>query len=135
MPTRMTIGVSNTAGVTFSSERMAELIKPVCSATPIPSIATSTTPTGWKCEKFVTMTDRNSVIAEPASRLLMTNGAPVRGSTTSKLTKDSRKDSTQTMNSSAIKSTAGSGSLLPIRSTAASMPVGVLFAACFSAMR
>ena len=46
MPTRMTIGVSSFAGVTFSRERIAELMNPVCSATPMPSIATSTTPTG-----------------------------------------------------------------------------------------
>ena len=68
MPTRMTIGVSSDGGVTLSSERIAALIKPVCSATPIPSIATRTTPTGWKCEKFVTMTDRNSVNDEPVRR-------------------------------------------------------------------
>ena len=82
MPTRITIGVSSDGGVTFSSERMAELMNPVCSATPMPSIATSTTPTGWKCEKFVTITDRNSVNEDPVSRLLMTSGASVRGSTT-----------------------------------------------------
>ena len=82
----MTIGVNSFAGVTFSSERIAELMKPVCSATPIPSMATSTTPTGWKCEKFVTISDRNSVIALGASRLLMTSGSFDRGSITPNVT-------------------------------------------------
>ena len=118
----MTIGVSRNFGVTFSSERIAELMKPVCSATPMPSIATSTTPTGWKCEKFVTMTDRNSVMAPGASRLLITSGALERGSMTLNDTYDSSHDNTQTMNNSAMKSTAGSGSLLPIRSTVARKP-------------
>ena len=82
MPTRITIGVSSDGGVTLSNDRIAELMKPVCSATPMPSIATSTTPTGWKWEKLVTMTDRNSVNADAVSRLLMTSGSLVRGSMT-----------------------------------------------------
>ena len=82
----MTIGVSSDAGVTFSSERIAALMKPVCSATPIPSIATSTTPTGWKCEKLVTMTDRNSVNDDPVSRFWIRSASPERGSTTSNAT-------------------------------------------------
>ena len=86
MPTSITIGVNNHSLVAFNNERIAELMKPVCSATPIPSIATRTTPSGWKCTKLVTRTDRNSVIAEGASRLLMTSASPERGSSTEKLT-------------------------------------------------
>ena len=40
------MGVNNFMGVTFRRARIAEFMKPVCSATPMPSIATSTTPTG-----------------------------------------------------------------------------------------
>ncbi len=46
MPTSTTIGESSHFAVTLSSERIAVLMKPVCSATPMPSIATSTTPIG-----------------------------------------------------------------------------------------
>jgi hypothetical protein len=52
----------------------------------MPSIATSTTPTGWKCEKLVTMTDRNSVNDEPVSRFWIVSASPERGSITSNVT-------------------------------------------------
>ena len=51
------MGVNSHLAVTPSNALSAELMKPVCSATPMPSMATSTTPTGWKCTKLVTMTD------------------------------------------------------------------------------
>ena len=67
MPTRITIGVSRRLGVTFSSPRIAVVMKPECSATPMPSIATSTTPTGPKVMKRVTISAMKVTKLSPAS--------------------------------------------------------------------
>ncbi len=44
--TRISIGVRSFFGVKLSMDLSTALIKPVCSATPTPSRATSTTPSG-----------------------------------------------------------------------------------------
>ena len=64
MPTMITIGVSSHRAVTAIMERRAVLMKPVCSATPMPSIATSTTPIGWNWTKVFTILEKNAVIAD-----------------------------------------------------------------------
>ena len=45
-PKKTTVGVINFAGVTFTALLSNALIKPDCSATPTPSIATKTIPSG-----------------------------------------------------------------------------------------
>jgi hypothetical protein len=104
--------------VTDSTARSPALMKPVCSATPRPSIATSTTPSGAKLTKVRTMSAMKAVKLVPASRFLMLIASPVRGSTSAKLTLASSADSTQVASIRIRNRTAGSGSLLPMRSTA-----------------
>ena len=82
MPTRISIGVSNQRAVTPSMARRPELMKPVCSATPIPSMATSTTPMGWKWAKVFTMEEKNNTRDSPDNWFTMASGSPVRGSLT-----------------------------------------------------
>ena len=64
---------------------MPVVMKPECSATPMPSMATSTVPTGPKVTKFVTMPIRKDVTPDPVSWLMITIGSPERGSMTSKV--------------------------------------------------
>ena len=52
---KTTAGVSSRAGTTISIALSAEPMKPVRSAMPIPSIPTSTMPSGAKLMKFLTM--------------------------------------------------------------------------------
>ena len=82
MPTRMIIGVSSQCAVTFIMARRPVLIKPVCSATPMPSMATRTTPMGWKCAKFCTIAEKNAASEAPDNWLTTASGSPVRGSIT-----------------------------------------------------
>ena len=117
MPTAITAGVSSTRGVTASIARRAALMKPVCSATPRPSIATSTTPNGAKLTKVCTIVAMNAVRLAPLSRLTIWTGSPLRGSISPKLTFASTADSAQVTSIRIRNSTAGSGSLLPTRST------------------
>src|SRR5690606_38293958 len=118
MPTAISIGVSSIFGVTDRIARSAALMKPVCSATPRPSIATSTTPSGAKLTKVRTMSAMNVVKLVPASRLRIWMGSPLRGSSSLKLTLASSADTAQTASISSRNSTAGSGRRLPTRSTA-----------------
>ena len=120
MPTKITAGVSSDFGVTASAERSAALMKPVCSATPRPSIATSTTPSGGNDTKVCTICAMNPVKLAPDSRLFTTIGLPLRGSMASKVTPDSAHDTAQTSSINSRKSTAGSGRRLPTRSTRSS---------------
>ena len=67
MPTPMTIGVMNFSGVTDMMARIAALMKPDDSATPIPSIATRTVPTGPKVTKMLTISVMYSTNTAPDS--------------------------------------------------------------------
>ena len=120
MPTAISAGVSSIFGVTVSAARRAAEMKPVCSATPRPSMATSTTPSGGKVTKVLTIAAMKPVSEAPASRFLISMGLPVRGSSASKLMPDIAQDTTHTTSISSRNSTAGSGSLLPMRSTRSS---------------
>ena len=91
-------------------------MKPTCSATPMPSMATSTTPSGWKLTKVWTRSPRNFVSAAPVSRLLTTSGMPLRGSMAVNSTWDSTAETTQVSASISRNSIAGSGRRLPTRS-------------------
>ncbi|OHE87121.1 MAG: hypothetical protein A2579_00055 [Lysobacterales bacterium RIFOXYD1_FULL_69_11] len=117
MPTAITAGVSSMRGVTASIARSAALMKPVCSATPRPSIATSTTPKGAKLTNVCTIVAMKAVRLAPLSRLTICTGSPLRGSISPKLTLASSADSAQVASMRIRNSTAGSGSLLPTRST------------------
>jgi hypothetical protein len=105
-------------GVTLSIARRAALMKPVCSATPRPSIATSTTPSGGKFTKVLTISAVKPVRLAPASRFLTWIGWPLRGSSSANCTFDSSADTIQTTSINPRNSSAGSGSRLPMRSTA-----------------
>ena len=67
MATSKSMGVSSHAGVTRNSALTAALIKPVWSATPTPSMATSTTPNGGNSVKFLTSRVRKVARAGPES--------------------------------------------------------------------
>lgn len=79
MPTAIRAGVSSTRGVTAIAERSPALMKPLCSATPSPSIATSTTPSGGKLVKVETIVAMNAVSDPPASMLRISMACPLRG--------------------------------------------------------
>ncbi len=57
-PARTITKVSRRAGADSTSRRSAAAIRPLASITPIPSIATSTVPSGAKPVKFVTISVR-----------------------------------------------------------------------------
>ncbi len=120
MPTKITMGVRRERVVTDSSARKPALMKPVASATPMPSIATSTTPSGWNLTKVSTIADMKPVSDSPDSMLTTASGLPVRGSTAANSTVESTADNTATSAVSSTNNSAGSGSLLPIRSTPSS---------------
>jgi hypothetical protein len=67
MPTRISTGVISFSEVNESSRLSAAFTSPVCSATPTPRRATSTTPRGWKPVKVVTMFAMNVAMAVPVS--------------------------------------------------------------------
>ena len=117
MPTAISAGVSRKRGVTAIAARNPALMNPVCSATPRPSIATSTTPSGGKLVKVETMVAMKAVSDSPASMLRISMGLPLRGSISAKLTCDSSALTTHATTMSSRNSTAGSGSRLPTRST------------------
>ena len=91
------MGVRKRAGVTLSNFFRPVLMKPDCSATPTPSMATSTMPSGAKPVKVVTMLARNSASPAPVSRLLTTTASPVRGLTRSKENWEPIQEPTQTI--------------------------------------
>ena len=105
--------MSRNLGVTLRIERRPALMKPVYSATPRPSMATSTTPSGGKVTKVVTIFEMNSVRLTGASKFLISMAWLERGSISPKLTPDKAQDVTQTTASNSANSTAGSGNLLP----------------------
>ena len=116
MPTAISAGVSSTRGVTDIAARSTALMNPVCSATPRPSIATSTTPSGGKLVNVPTIFDMKAVSDSPASWFLICTGWPVRGSISVKLTPDNHQLTSHAATISSRNSTTGSGSLLPTRS-------------------
>ena len=116
MPTPISTGVSSNLGVTARILRSPALMKPVYSATPSPSIATSTTPSGGKVTKVLTIFAMKSVRAAGASRFLISIGAPVRGSMSLKTRPDMAQEVAHTTASSNANRMAGSGSLLPATS-------------------
>ena len=63
------------------------------------------------------MEDKNEASESPSNRLFTTMAWPVRGSNASKLTPDSSHEHNQISNIANKKIIAGSGSLLPTRST------------------
>ena len=89
--------------------------------------------------KVLTMLDVNSVSAAPVIRFLIWIGSPVRGSTALKSMPDIAQDTTQTTNISSRNRTAGSGSLLPSRSTTsrerATQPRGAAISGVAGVMR
>ncbi|MCR6626352.1 MAG: hypothetical protein NVV67_08815 [Pseudoxanthomonas sp.] len=126
MPTRISIGVSSVRGVTDRILRSTALMKPVCSATPSPSIATSTTPNGGKLTNVRTSPAMNAVKDVPASWFATSMGWPERGSMASNDTPDNHQDTTHTSTIRIRNSTAGSGNRLPVRSTRSSRRVARL---------
>ena len=84
-----------TRGVTDIAARSTALTNPVCSATPSPSIATRTTPSGGKLVNVPTIFDLKLVSDAPPSWLLTCSGCPVRGSISVKLTPDSHQLTSQ----------------------------------------
>jgi hypothetical protein len=125
--TSRSTGVSSILGVTLIRLFKPALMKPVCSATPRPSIATSTTPSGGKSVNVFTIFERKPASASPLSWLFTWMGAEEmispasprfteRGSMSVNCTGASTAESTQVSSSARTKSTAGSGSLLPAHS-------------------
>ncbi len=117
----MMAGARRRFEVTLNSSLMLVLKYPASSATPTPSIATSTTPRGAKPVKMLTMFDRKYARADPLSRLTTRIGSPDRGSISVNCTGARRADSAHTTKSPMRNSMAGSGSLFPMRSMLPSM--------------
>lgn len=90
--TKIIEGVSNFLGVTLSINLRPVLIKPECSATPTPSIATSTTPSGAKPVNVFTIEDKKVANESLASMLLIIMASPVRGSIASNVTLENHQD-------------------------------------------
>ena len=120
-------GASSRRGVTRSSTLSPAVMKPECSATPTPSMATSTMPSGGNSTKVFTIRARNCVSAAGASWFTTRIGADavmcpavsrttVPGSVSVKATGASNADTAHTASSEKRKSTTGSGSRLPSRS-------------------
>ena len=71
-----TVGVSSDRGITPASQRIAAWKSPVLSATPMPIMHTSTTPSGGKLTKFRTRFDMSQKSPSEVSRLWGVSGAP-----------------------------------------------------------
>ena len=108
-------------------------MKPVFSATPTPSSATSTTPRGTNSVNVSTISTMNVAKAVPVSWLAMRSASPVRGSVSANSTWARSAEAIQVRTSSSRNSIAGSGSRLPTvsmpfraRSTKPPPPAAVL---------
>jgi len=117
------MGVSSMRGVTDRILRSTALMKPVCSATPRPSIATSTTPNGGKLTKVFTSPAMKPVSDVPATWLTIWMGWPERGSMALNDTPDNHHDTSHTTTIRIRNSAAGSGNRLPVRSIRSSRRV------------
>jgi hypothetical protein len=93
------------------------LIKPECSATPTPNMATKTTPNGAKPVNIVTILDRKSARLSPVNRLLTTTASPLLGSIELKVKFENIADNTHTIARHIANIIAGSGNLFPTLST------------------
>ena len=102
-------------------------MNPVCSATPTPSNATSTNPSGGNSTNVFTIRARKVVSAAGTSMFFTRIGSDeitcpsasrftVRGSASVNSTDANSADTTHTMSSAITKIIAGSGSLFPIAS-------------------
>ena len=111
--TKIIDGVKSCLGVTFNINLRPVLIKPECSATPTPNIATSTTPSGAKPVKVFTIEDKKVARESPANRLFTTMASPVRGSIASNVVPEKSQDKNQISSMATKNIIAGSGSLLP----------------------
>ena len=92
-------------------------MKPVFSATPTPSSATSTTPRGGNPVNVGTRLTMNSVSAVPVNWFAMRSGSPVRGCVSVNAIGASSAEATQVSSSRSRNRIAGSGSRLPTVST------------------
>ena len=88
-------------------------MKPVFSATPTPSSATSTTPRGANPVKVGTSCTMKVVRAVPVNWLAMRSGSPVRGFVSANSIGDKMAEAIQVRTSSSRNRIAGSGSRLP----------------------
>ena len=110
-------------GAPSTSARTAVVNSPERSATPTPSIATSTVPSGTKPVKLVTSVWRIQRTPSPLIRLRTANTSPSwpgRGSPTDRPTAAAIPDTTTTLSANSANSVTGCGSRLPSHSTAAS---------------
>ena len=92
-------------------------MKPVFSATPTPSSATSTTPRGGNPVNVGTRLTMNAVSAVPVNWFAMRSGSPVRGCASVNSIGASSADATHVSSSRSRNRMAGSGSRLPTAST------------------
>ena len=89
-------------------------MNPVFSATPTPSSATSTTPSGANPVKVGTSRTRKVASAVPVNWLAMRSGSSLRGSISANSMGDRIAETIQVSTSSSRNRTAGSGSRLPM---------------------
>ena len=117
MAASSSMGVSRLFAVTPSSSLRPVLMKPVFSATPTPSSATSTTPRGGNPVNVGTRLTMNSVSAVPVNWFATRSGSPVRGCVSVNATGASSADATHVSSRRRRNRIAGSGSRLPTVST------------------
>src|SRR5699024_11955184 len=108
MATKINIGVRSFFGVICNIDFNPALIKPECSATPTPNMATKTIPKGANPVKVVTIFDKKSAKAELVNKLLISIASPVVGSISEKLTVENTADKTQMTNIKRKNKIAGS---------------------------
>src|SRR5690606_12367630 len=111
------MGVKSFLGVIFSIDFKPALINPECSATPTPNIATKTIPKGAKLVKVVTIFDKKLAIDSAESKFFTTIASLVLGSISEKVKLENSADNIQIIIINPKNNKAGSGNLLPARST------------------
>jgi hypothetical protein len=115
-PAKTSTNVSSRFGAEMTMSRNAVPIRPLPSAMPMPSIATSTVPSGAKPVKFVTMLVR--IRCSPAMDIRFTGriSSPVPGCVTTRSNWAVMPDTTTTSSAMRANSVPGCGSALPTRS-------------------
>ena len=120
IPASTTAAVIRRRGALITSARMSTARRPEPSATPIPTIATSTSPSGGKRTKFSTTFSKSQRIPSPESRLRTSIRSPVPGWVAPTPAAVATAERRITPSARSAKRVAGCGRALPIASTRSS---------------
>ncbi len=115
MPTHTTVGVSHAFGAFTTSARIVTPIRPLASATPIPSIATSTVPSGANPVKLRTVSVRMRRMPSVESRFTAASVLPSDGCTACHPNRAPSHEASRVSTAMTAKMVIGSGSRSPAR--------------------